>query len=1146
MAPHLSLVSMLKPAILLLLLTAVMSQKRLSFEEQLVQQQNVQLEQQELQAQLQDLARRIQSSKDVRDEERVVLLQGARDKLLSRMQELQDDLHFLLHGTKPTKRRPEEETQSGRTPQQFTTASNPQPPTQLPQQITITNSTPDEDDVQQVEDVQQLEDVQQIEDVQQKEEIVKPTPTIDDRSRQTQFQTQNRIPQVTSSTKIPPNVTAIPSNIPEPQGRNGSPQDHRRGRPRIRKQFTFFGEGNPFQNQPLTPQRIREVIQSFSQVPQTFSQPIQSFGQAPQTFFQAFQSFGQPPQSFVQVPQSFGQTPIVEEVFIEPPRPATTFEVVQQPVEIQVAVVSVPNPCSTTQGEPGFCRPLVQCLTFYADVSSLSKTPCRLGISSDGTEQLGVCCPRKGEPEQHQGPPLDRRDQGVLLPPPPPQVPIPPFTQQQLSEAANKALSKIQERIKVTSFILSQGVAIPPLDRAPSPAGRHQERFFAFTPGGTTAQTAEQGQKGVEASVTLVEEFNLTPAQGTFALPTFSILNTIIGDSCPRRPQCSNLSSLKYRTADGSCNNLRNGEWGSANVALQRILPPKYGDGVNSPRIADGFTQVQARNGDDGLPGSRIVSSQFVGASTHSHASQEYTMSLMQWGQFLDHDLTHTPISRGSNQAGISCCRDRKVIPTTSNLRHPDCYPISIPLGDPFFGRFREECMEFVRSLAAPRPQCNFGPREQMNQITGYLDGSNVYGSNLETQRALRELSGGRLRIQRSNPPTDVTQPLPFDKGLLPGNANECTDDLEQKECFVAGDTRVNEQPELALMHTLWVREHNRVAGALRRLNPNWSDEALFQEARRVVIAEIQHITYNEFLPIILGNAYMKRFELIPLVTKGGNHTRLYDSELNAGITNVFATAAFRFGHSLVQGNILGFSKFGTVKQNLRLSKNQFSPFSLYEAGAVDDFVRGLSTQNCQRFDRWITRELTDHLFQGDLPFGLDLMALNIQRGRDHGIAPYADWREVCGFKRPRVWEDLLEVMDRETIEILRGIYSSVGEIDLFVGGLGERGGFGGSSSLLGPTFVCLIGDQFARLRRGDRFYYEEGSQPSSFSQPQLEQLRKASLARILCDNSDDVATMQPLAFVKASFLNQRVSCESESIPKVDLRAWAGEVPGVS
>lgn len=86
---------------------------------------------------------------------------------------------------------------------------------------------------------------------------------------------------------------------------------------------------------------------------------------------------------------------------------------------------------------------------------------------------------------------------------------------------------------------------------------------------------------------------------------------------------------------------------------------------------------------------------------------------------------------------------------------------------------------------------------------------------------------------------------------------------LTMNFCFYLGEIRVNEQLVLTVMHTLMAREHNRVAQGLAEVNPHWDDETLFQEARRINIAEIQHITYNEFLPILLGKDVMEKFGLV-------------------------------------------------------------------------------------------------------------------------------------------------------------------------------------------------------------------------------------------------------------------------------------------
>ncbi|XP_054263241.1 peroxidase-like [Macrosteles quadrilineatus] len=867
-------------------------------------------------------------------------------------------------------------------------------------------------------------------------------------------------------------------------------QQFQQQQPNFQQQQPNFQQQRPtFQQQQPN---FQQQQPNFQQQQPNSQQQQPNFQQQQPNFQQQQPNFQQQQPNFQQQQPNFQQ----QQPNFQQQRPTTQFQQPQTPTQPPSSDEAI-IPCSTLSGEAGNCRPLIKCLSFYAELPELKKQPCQLGEGG-----LGVCCPRRSRPTG--GP---SKNSGVLHAPPPPPVVIPPFTPQQLDHAAQTALQRIQERVNFIIQLFNNRVVVKP----GSPAAAHQE-FFPVT--NATLQRGETAQKNVEASVDLVQEFNLSPDQGKFALPTFSVLNTVIADSCPRPSSCV---AGKYRSADGSCNNLRHDQWGRGGVALQRILPPKYDDGVNAPRS-------QTSNGQE-LPSARLVSTSV--AQDKDDPSGNYTLMVMQWGQFLDHDLTHTPINFGQSGAGISCCREG--VPLEPSLRHPDCFHIDLPRTDKIFSPFGERCMEFVRSLPAPRPECNFGPREQMNQITGYLDGSNIYGSTIDAQRSLREFRGGRLRVQNLGR-----------KGMLPANSNECQSPDQRRSCFLAGDGRVNEQVNLALTHTVWMREHNRVAAELARLHPDWSDEALFQETRRIVVAEIQHITYNEFLPIILGRTYMDKFQLSP---KESGWTKLYDPELNGGITNVFATAAFRFGHSLIQGHMHGYGKFGNIRENLQLSKQHFIPFVLYNEGAVDDMIRGLASQSAQKFDRFFTNEVTDHLFQGDLDLGLDLFALNIQRGRDHGLPPYNDWREVCGMPKARSWQDLVDVMDPQSINRLAAVYPSVDEVDLFAGAVAERPVEG---AMLGPTFVCLVGDQFSRLRRGDRFFYEEANQPSSFTQAQLEQLRKASLARILCDNSDNIALIQPLAFVQPSFLNQRVACSSDvEVPRVELHPWTQERPAV-
>lgn len=174
-------------------------------------------------------------------------------------------------------------------------------------------------------------------------------------------------------------------------------------------------------------------------------------------------------------------------------------------------------------------------------------------------------------------------------------------------------------------------------------------------------------------------------------------------------------------------------------------------------------------------------------------------------------------------------------------------------------------------------------------------------------------------------------------------------------------------------------------------------------------------------------------------------------------------------------------------------------------------------------------------------PFGLDLAAINIQRGRDHGIPPYVAWRKPCGLSPVNNWEDLDRVMSADTAGRLRATYNSVEDIDLYSAGLAEKPVRGG---LVGPTFACIIAQQFSNLRKGDRFWYENGGFESSFSPAQLQQIRKLTFSTIICRTLTEIETLQPFVFMAPDMdRNRREKCQD--LLGFDLAAWTEQIPNV-
>lgn len=241
--------------------------------------------------------------------------------------------------------------------------------------------------------------------------------------------------------------------------------------------------------------------------------------------------------------------------------------------------------------------------------------------------------------------------------------------------------------------------------------------------------------------------------------------------------------------------------------------------------------------------------------------------------------------------------------------------------------------------------------------------------------------------------------------------------------CFQAGDHRANEQLGLLAMHTLWLREHNRVAGQLLAVNPHWDSDTVYHEARKVVGAVIQHITYQHWLPKLLGDSAMRRL----IGPYAG-----YDPNVDPRTSNEFAGAAFRFGHSLVQPLLarLNESYQPIAAGNLPLHRAFFAPFRLVEEGGVDPIVRGLIGLAAKRTrpGEVMNSELTERLFALAHDVAQDLAAFNVQRGRDHALRSYNDYRRHCGLSMAYTFDEFrAEIRDRDVRRKLEDIYRHPG-----------------------------------------------------------------------------------------------------------------------
>lgn len=501
----------------------------------------------------------------------------------------------------------------------------------------------------------------------------------------------------------------------------------------------------------------------------------------------------------------------------------------------------------------------------------------------------------------------------------------------------------------------------------------------------------------------------------------------------------------QFRTINGTCNNTtatNRADWGASDIQLFRAIDSQYGE-------PDSWNDMGGQN----RPSPRVISNNIVAQNNNIESSKNLSSFVFTWGQFLDHDITLTPESE------------------------VESVPIELPADEPLF----TFDISFHRS-AIYEGTGEDNPRQQINLLTSWIDASNVYGSDEHRAQWLRTFVDGKLKTSSGDLLPFNTIDGEFDSDIDPNAPSMAGDDGGETKTYVAGDVRAAEQPGLSSLHTLFVREHNRICTRLKSQGI-LDDELLYQMARKRVGALVQAITYQEFLPA-LG------IDLSP---------SSYKPNLRPDITNIFATAAYRLGHTMVTEELLlRDDDCQSIDQgSVSLIDGFFNPEILQNYN-ISPILKGLSMQVQQEVDVHIIDNLRNFLFViPGLPgaVGLDLASLNLQRGRDHGLP---DYNTIRAHYLGQPAQNFGQITANSSVRnALQNTYDDVNDIDAWVGLLAENHLSGKS---VGRTLNAILVDQFTKLRDGDFYYFQHDPYLSNQLRQQIENTR---LSDIIERNTD-------------------------------------------
>ncbi len=538
------------------------------------------------------------------------------------------------------------------------------------------------------------------------------------------------------------------------------------------------------------------------------------------------------------------------------------------------------------------------------------------------------------------------------------------------------------------------------------------------------------------------------------------------------------LNSQEFRALDGYNNNLLQPEWGTSNSVLTYWSKSDYADGIGEAKL----DLIHNR------PNPRVVSNKLFAQGTN-HISDAVGWSDYVWvfSQFIYNDLIQiekSPLEELNN--------------------------IIIPNDDPFFEP--GIIIKMNRARAAPGTGTSpHNPRKHINRTTSFLDGSTIYGYDSDRAQWLQG-DRGKLKVSEGNYLPWNTITGEFNSPLDPGAPFMADATSSLRKMFVAGDERANESPLLISLHTIFVREHNRRAEEMAINHPDWSDDRIYEEARKWNIAMLQSIVYNEWLPII--GIRLPEY-------------RGFDISKNPTIANEFASAGFKLGYTLSNSRILRLDNEGNdlPQGPIQYREAYFNPYLITLGNGLEPFLKGMGVQRQQRMDIKMVDDIRNMDLRQFSEKIVDLPALAINKGRDRGLPDFNTLRRDLGLPAYHSFLDLTGF--GEDAKKIQEVYGSIEYLDPWVGMLSETRG---RTQMMGQTMSTMMEIQFTDLRDGDRFYFENDR---SFSSRDIEEIKNTRLYDIIMRNSE-LTLMQKQVFIASSADDL---LEGPEIEKVDLNA---------